>query len=438
MRLRAATVLLTLGTVVGCLLVAEAVIRAFDLFEEARTFVAEVEETEPSPDESIPRRRVHPFLGWSVPPGQPAAYRRGSPTIFPDGRPTPWALANAKTNLFGFFSAVDDYRTVEPDRFVVAVFGGSVASNLASLGGDVLVAKLEERFPRLRGSIVVLNFGSGSYKQPQQLILLDLMVLLGVPFDMVVNVDGYNEVALGAVDALAGSHPIFPARSVLRPTLDLLRGDLSGERLELVVSILAERRAVRRIVDAVEARPLLGRSELARALAGLLASRRQREAIELEARFQDLETAGGSETLASLPDACLGERGRCWDLVAELWSRSSLAMAALSERIGASYLHVLQPNQYVAGSKRLSTEELAGAYLPDQPRNRSAREGYPHLSTRGLELREAGIAFHDLTRLFADRSETIYRDSCCHYSLAGNHLLAEAIASLVEVPEGTP
>lgn len=42
--------------------------------------------------------------------------------------------------------------------------------------------------------------------------------------------------------------------------------------------------------------------------------------------------------------------------IAEVWARSSVEMAAIADRIGATYLHILEPNQWV-GRKPLSADE---------------------------------------------------------------------------------
>jgi hypothetical protein len=54
-------------------------------------------------------------------------------------------------------------------------------------------------------------------------------------------------------------------------------------------------------------------------------------------------------------------------------------------------------------------------------------DGWPHLAAAGGELAAAGVAFHDLTGLFAERRETLYIDDCCHLNVRGNELLGEAI-----------
>jgi hypothetical protein len=111
-------------------------------------------------------------------------------------------------------------------------------------------------------------------------------------------------------------------------------------------------------------------------------------------------------------------------------------MAALAADNGAAYLHVLQPNQYLAGSKRLSKDERARAFIDDW-RGELITAGYRALQSESAALRERKIAFADLTMLFARHDETLYRDTCCHMNLAGNELLARAIADqVVLAPSG--
>ena len=44
---------------------------------------------------------------------------------------------------------------------------------------------------------------------------------------------------------------------------------------------------------------------------------------------------------------------------------------------------------------------------------------------------DRGVRFHDLTRIFENHPETIYRDTCCHVNQRGNELLGEAIAEAI-------
>ena len=44
---------------------------------------------------------------------------------------TEWYQRNNRTNLFGHYSEVEDYRQLAEADFVVGIFGGSVAADLA-------------------------------------------------------------------------------------------------------------------------------------------------------------------------------------------------------------------------------------------------------------------------------------------------------------------
>jgi lysophospholipase L1-like esterase len=96
---------------------------------------------------------------------------------------------------------------------------------------------------------------------------------------------------------------------------------------------------------------------------------------------------------------------------------------------GIPYHHFLQPNQYVPGSKPLTLEERTRFTRDDHPYRQAVLDGYPELRKAGEELRRSGVAFHDLTDLFADEERTVYGDDCCHLNAYGNRRLAEAVAA---------
>jgi hypothetical protein len=117
--------------------------------------------------------------------------------------------------------------------------------------------------------------------------------------------------------------------------------------------------------------------------------------------------------------------------LARFWMRCSQLMHSLAEANGVSYLHFLQPNQYVRGSKPMGREERRVALAARHPYRRPVLMGYPKLLRRGEELRAMGVRFHDLTPLFSDVREPLYIDTCCHVNEKGNQLIADAIARAV-------
>jgi hypothetical protein len=385
----------------------------------------------PDADGLDPRRRflLHPFLGYAGNPAYDrgligeAALRRTFPAA-----PSSYYLRNSRINAHGFPSEHADY-AAETGGFHVGVFGGSVAEQLATVGGEALIAELERQAPELRGRVRVFNAAIGGYKQPQQLIALILLTLQGVRFDAIVNLDGFNEVALSPSDAAARYNPIFPSRLHYLAMLNFGPDASSAHTIELYADVIGTRRRATEWRSAADRGPL-GRSELARAAIGRAVLQLKSRATRLEQALQ--ETAAPPPGLAAYEPACLRDpQDACWDLIVDVWRRGSLEMAAVARQIGARYVHVLQPNQYDEGSKPLSEGEREIAYLPDGDWPAGVRRGYPMLRAQIPGMLAQGVAVLDLTQMFASVDEDVYVDTCCHYNLRGTNALATAVADRI-------
>ena len=326
---------------------------------------------------------------------------------------------------------VADPRAIAREDLVVGIFGGSVAQGTSFPGRDALRRTILGLCPEYRGSLKIVNFAVGGYKQPQQLNLLSELLLLNVPIDIVVNIDGFNEIALGGTDAERGYHPLYPERNFWLTTLGFARGALSTHQIELTAEIMRLRRDTDAGRAALSRLPLLHRSALLQAAVGSNVLAKERKSIALEEVLRSESEGDPEQAVFDLPDGCLGQEDGCRQLIADLWKRSSEQMRALAEDSGASYLHFLQPNQYVADSKPLSDEELATAWAPQRPWSRAATSGYSFLRSAGRELVADGVDFHDLSLIFQNHQETIYRDVCCHYNQRGYEILGERIGTLV-------
>lgn len=430
MRKRAGRILLLgVSTVMG-LLGIEVAVRALGLLPDARgALVQDAAATVDGERDRSVAWQVHPYLGWVRQTGGRVAFRG----VFPPGVDLPpWTENHRTANTFGFLSPVFDYSGVDEGDFAVGVFGGSVASNLVTIGGRALRDELEARLPEPTSRVVLLNFASGGYKQPQQVMALAQALVLGVPLDLVINLDGYNEVVFGELDASRGHHPVFPSRRHHAAVLEFTSDMPDEEALELAGRVVAMRRRAAELAAAMAESPL-ARSELLRALVGLKVLAEERRADRIELRLQEVAASSPSvgARLAGLPHSCLGERGACWPLIVDIWERSSRVMDGLLRARDIPYVHFLQPNQYVEASKPLSEEERRVAFREEGRRGRDAARGYRELRARASVLRSFGVRFHDLTGLFEEHVETLYRDACCHLNPRGNELLALAVAERV-------
>ena len=103
----------------------------------------------------------------------------------------------------------------------------------------------------------VVNLGFAGYKQPQQLLALAYFLSLGAEYDLMINLDGYNDIVLPFTDNYnVGVNPFFPRNWNLRisrqPSKKILAvigkvrylRDLKEENLEGLTSSLFRGSAV--------------------------------------------------------------------------------------------------------------------------------------------------------------------------------------------------
>lgn len=80
----------------------------------------------------------------------------------------------------------------------------------------------------------------------------------------------------------------------------------------------------------------------------------------------------------------------------------------------------------------MSAEEYEAAILEGHPFREGVERGYPLLIKEGAWLRAHGVNFHDLTMMFADNNEVLYRDKCCHVNKKGYRLVIQHILQEIE------
>ena len=162
---------------------------------------------------------IHPYIGFIYKPNVDVAKRLPFLTI----------------NNHGFLQSADyvrrnpaccNYPSVrsDPNEVIVGVFGGSVAASLVlRMQEDPAFTKALNAIPRFAGKpIRVLSFALGGHKQPQQLMILTYYLSLGQPFDLIINVDGINELNSGVGLLLSGIEVGYPDYSMWRTLASFL------------------------------------------------------------------------------------------------------------------------------------------------------------------------------------------------------------------------
>lgn len=311
--------------------------------------------------------------------------------------------------------------------FDVMILGGSVAIGFAHVdNGGGRLAKALDGQPELGGrTLRALAYARPGFRQPQQLCQLAWLLSAGFKPDLVLNLDGFNEVALSSVNAAHEAFPLYPSWAHYA---HLLSNPLGRPRaVEQLVEIarwdeLCKARAHSALAFGLQHSALLGpwalgRSEYARA-----------RASELQGEFEAGLAAGGPDA-AAVGIGFQGTREQAVEAGVRCWLESSRSLRALCAGRGIRYVHALQPTLHDAGSKPVTEQERStGTIDPDWLVG--VQQGYPLLRAACAELRAEGEICVDLTQAFAEVHETLYVDSC-HMNAQGNWIMADALAPVI-------
>jgi hypothetical protein len=390
----------------------------------ARAEIRESLGAEASGAADSPRRAagnvVHPYTGFVRNPAHDGELRINR------------LVVEDRVNEFGFLGP----SPLEPgsdDPYRVVVTGGSVAEEFFVYARETLAAELRASGRMGDRPVEVVSAAVAGFKQPQQLFAISYLLALGARFDMVVNLDGFNEVVLPFTDNVpAGLAPSFPFRwnSVATDGLDPQTAVYIARVVETEDALRVWRRRLNRVG--------LRDSSLALAWWQRVKQRSDEQSAEAQRALQErLAAHDGAQMRGPKPRSDSGEV--LFQDSVGLWARSSRSLYAICRSNGVGYLHLLQPNQYVAGSKPFEPAERKAALAPtSSPTRVGAELGYRLLIEEGALLAGDALPFVDLTDLFSGVREPIYRDACCHYFALGYETLAKRIAAEIALRTAPP
>ena len=328
---------------------------------------------------------------------------------------------SGKVSEFGFNMAGNVNPVVKrsPGKITVGLFGGSFGAVIY----PSLKSVLDQHASQLGKDFILINLAAGGYKQPQQLMILNYLLALGAEFDLIINIDGFNEVSLPPLEQIPKKvNPFFPRlwdhRTVNTKSPATIRSIGLAE---------VARRSKKKWADTFRK----GHFYWSPTLFMFWQARDKSLARTIYERNRKVRDEGaGSQpytyTMRGPAYVYKDDEQLYRDLV-DVWKRSSSQMKVLSEANGARYYHFLQPNQYVDGSKPMTGAEKRQAMNEMSPHKSAVVKGYPVLQKAGNELQAAGMNFTDLTMIFANNREILYSDDCCHTNSDGSDIVANRI-----------
>jgi hypothetical protein len=366
-------------------------------------------------DESIVER-LHPFFGY----------------VLKQGAFTNEKL-KLKVNRHGFFSLYEyPFVKTNKNQFIVGIFGGSVANNFAvdEYINQRLSKKLKS-YPELANKeIIVLNFGNGGYKQPQQLLILNYFLALGQELDLVMNIDGFNEVALSNLNNKAQVEVGMPSIQHLQ-SLSGLANNVSPEVMSSIVQISENKEQLKSAIDKLSTCQLA----LCHAITSLrvkkLLNTYQQAVVKYDIQVKNARK-DSANSIIYIPKAdSVLETTAAFDKMASLWYESSLTMNQVLSSRKIKYLHFVQPNQYYP-TKRVFTEKENQIFISkDSPYEKAVKQGYPVLLSKVDDLQKARVNIFNGVNILDSTKETVYKDACCHYNSVGEEILANYISSSI-------
>ena len=351
---------------------------------------------------------IHPYLGYVYSP----EYNKEE-------------YSNIPISEYGFVDNTGPIHAKSNDRVILGIFGGSVAFWFSVHGIDSLISELRKSPEFLNKEIVIVRTAVYGYKQPQQLMALTYLLALGAHFDIIINLDGFNEVALPPAENMPKNvFPFFPRNWFWRvqDLPDSVTRSIVGE----ITYLKSKRSKWARVFSKAPLRYSITLNLIWKYYDHNLATAISDDELTLQ-RYRP----NGTSYVATGPSRHYETESALFEDLASFWKMSSLQMYRLSAANRIRYFHFLQPNQYVAGSKIMKKEESKRALLDGHPYKKGAERGYPYLIKAGEELVNQGVHFHDLTRIFTDKVEPIYVDACCHLNKTGNEIVGTVIGRAI-------
>ena len=367
-------------------------------------------------DESIVER-LHPFFGYVIKQG-----------AFTNEK------LKLKVNKHGFFSLYEyPFIKTNKKQFIIGVFGGSVANNFAvdEYKNQILSKKLQSYPEFADREIVVLNFGNGGYKQPQQLLILNYFLALGQELDLVINIDGFNEVALSNLNNKAQIELGMPSVQHIQP-LTNLASNVSPEVMSAIVQINDNKKQLKAGIDKLQTCQLA----LCHAVTSLrvkqLVNNYQQAIVKYDAEVKksNADTANSGIVYVPKADSVLPDRA-AFDKMASLWYESSIGMNQILSSRKIKYFHFIQPNQYYPTKRVFTAKEKEIAINKESPYIEGVKKGYPVLLSKVDDLQKARVNVFSAVNILDNTKETVYKDACCHYNSVGEEVLANYISSSI-------
>ena len=359
--------------------------------------------------------RFHPFFGFIQNPS-------------PDFRP------GFKINNYGFISPYDyPFKKFKKNQFVIGIFGGSVASDFSifQVQNKILPEYLKQ-VPGLQDKeFVILSFATGGYKQPQQLLILNYFLALGQELDLVVNIDGFNEVALSNLNNKNQINLAMPSIQHISPLTSLANNSLSVKAMQATIRIKENKTRINEGLESLQHCSLAACDALTSVYVQNLVNNYRKDIIAFEKERSKKQKDDEESVIYINKNKSILEDSAAFEQMSWNWAKSSIFMHKILSASNVPYFQVLQPNQYYQTKRVFGEAEKRIAFNKETPYAKAVELGYPAILGKFPNLQKNNINILNGVKVFDKTKDAVYVDSCCHYNQAGEVIFSNYVGSSI-------
>ncbi len=324
-------------------------------------------------------------------------------------------LGYARLNKIYHFDIVNEKNQDTNDP--IAIFGGSVAENFYHFNKEkkLLQENLKETFG-LKSDFGIKNYALSGYKQPQQLIAA---ILFRPKVKMTINIEGYNEID----KKLNSRFPHYYPMSVIS------RLYYSGWKTWDIYIRAAKTRASQRKLKAFLEKDW--GFKFVHTFFKILYFLKEKYIVDLEQEL--ISRKRQAKKINLFGSVTFLERTIYW------LERSCEQQNFLAEK-GIKAYFFFQPSPYVPRSKKKLTSHEKQMIRKYKNEVQMVWEEKHHVQNvieifflvrRIIKKRKLSLNLFDMSQVFLDEPQEVFRDGCCHLNQLGHSLLTQKIAEVI-------
>jgi hypothetical protein len=248
---------------------------------------------------------------------------------------------------------------------------------------------------------------------------------LGQELDMVVNIDGFNEVALSNLNNKNQVDLAMPSIQHIGPLANFANNSLSTKAMKATLRIQENKTRINQGLSSLQHCSFAACDALTSVYVQNLVNNYKTDVIKFEeerTKQQKNDSVIYVNTNKSVLQDSVAFEEMAWN-----WAKSSIFMHKVLSASNVPYFQVLQPNQYYQTKRVFGEAEKQIAFNKETPYAKAVQIGYPALFKKFPNLKKNNINILNAVNVFDQTKDAVYVDSCCHYNQAGEVIFSDYV-----------